>query len=76
MTTPSDEAGMAVRVHDVTRSFGGKLALDGVSLDVPVGSVVGLVRENGAGKTTLIKHGAEQPVPRRLPEFRATRAPP
>jgi ABC-2 type transport system ATP-binding protein len=30
--------------------------LDGVSLDVPRGSVYGLVVENGAGKSTLIKH--------------------
>jgi ABC-2 type transport system ATP-binding protein len=47
---------MAVQLRGVSRSFGGKLALDGVSLDIPVGSVVGLVGENGAGKTTLIKH--------------------
>ena len=50
----SDDA--VIRVKNVSRQFGGKLALNGVSLDVPRGCVFGLVGENGAGKTTLIKH--------------------
>jgi ABC-2 type transport system ATP-binding protein len=45
-----------VRVDRLTRHFGAKAALEGVSLGVPRGSVFGLVGENGAGKTTLIKH--------------------
>jgi len=45
-----------VRVHRLSRHFGTKAALDGVSLTVLRGSVFGLVGENGAGKTTLIKH--------------------
>jgi ABC-2 type transport system ATP-binding protein len=45
-----------VRVEGLTRRFGAKLALDGVSLRVPHGIVFGLVGANGAGKTTLIKH--------------------
>jgi ABC-2 type transport system ATP-binding protein len=40
----------------LTRRFGSKTALNAVSLNVPKGSVFGLVGENGAGKTTLIKH--------------------
>ena len=32
----------------------GKLALDGVSFDVPQGGIFGLLGPNGAGKSTLI----------------------
>src|SRR6187397_2222570 len=46
----------AIAVDRLTRRFGPKLALDGVSLRVPRGGVFGLVGANGAGKTTLIKH--------------------
>lgn len=45
-----------VRVSGLSRRFGQTIALDGVDLEVPRGSVFGLVGENGAGKTTLIKH--------------------
>lgn len=48
--------GNVIEVRDVTRRFGSTTALAGVTLDVPRGSVFGLVGENGAGKTTLIKH--------------------
>jgi ABC-2 type transport system ATP-binding protein len=43
-------------IHDITRAYGAKRALDHVSLVVPRGGVLGLVGANGAGKTTLIKH--------------------
>jgi ABC-2 type transport system ATP-binding protein len=45
-----------VDVHDLSRSFGGKTALDGVSFRATAGHVHGLVGSNGAGKTTLLKH--------------------
>jgi branched-chain amino acid transport system ATP-binding protein len=41
-----------LEVKDVTRRFGGIIALDKVSFDVEAGEIVGLIGPNGAGKTT------------------------
>lgn len=45
----------AISIRDLCKTYaGGKRALDGVTLDVPQGSIFGLLGPNGAGKSTLI----------------------
>jgi drug efflux transport system ATP-binding protein len=46
---------IAVRVRDLTRTFGDFVAVDHVTFEVPVGSIFGFLGPNGAGKTTTIK---------------------
>jgi ABC-2 type transport system ATP-binding protein len=49
------ESAPALRADRLVKRFGARLALGGVSLEVPAGAGVGLVGANGAGKTTFIK---------------------
>ena len=44
-----------IQCTNVCKSFGEKVALDHVSVDIPKGKIFGLLGPNGAGKTTLIR---------------------
>ena len=44
-----------IECKNVCKSFGEKVALDHVSLEIPKGKIFGLLGPNGAGKTTLIR---------------------
>ena len=56
----TNSAEPAIAIRDLTKRYKGvkgepgKLALDGVSFDVPQGQIFGLLGPNGAGKSTLI----------------------
>lgn len=50
-TTTTD----VIRTTQLTRRFGSLVAVDGFTLDLPLGGVIGLVGPNGSGKSTLIR---------------------
>ena len=41
-------------IRGLFKRFGDKVAVNGLSLDIPIGSFYGLVGPNGAGKTTTL----------------------
>lgn len=45
-----------IEVKNVSKSFDGFKALDGLTMHVPDGSIYGLVGPNGAGKSTILRH--------------------
>src|SRR5205823_14244557 len=45
----------AIKIENMTKRYRGQVAVDRLTLDVPTGSVFGLLGENGAGKTTTIR---------------------
>jgi ABC-2 type transport system ATP-binding protein len=44
-----------IEAHGLTKSFGSLKAVDGISLDVPRGQVLGFLGPNGAGKSTTMR---------------------
>ncbi len=44
-----------IQIRGVHRRFGAVRAVDGVDLDIPTGSVMGIVGESGCGKSTLAR---------------------
>ena len=54
-TPPTSPSGTpVVSVRDVTHRYGKTVALNGVSLDIPAGRMVGMVGPDGVGKSTLM----------------------
>src|SRR5215212_3130363 len=45
----------AIETHQLTRTFGQRLAVDQLTLSIPVGTVFGFLGPNGAGKTTTVR---------------------
>ncbi|MBE5755100.1 MAG: ATP-binding cassette domain-containing protein [Clostridiales bacterium] len=45
----------AIEIRNLTKSFGEKLALSGLNMTVPEGSIYGFIGENGSGKSTTEK---------------------
>ncbi|EGQ24747.1 ABC superfamily ATP binding cassette transporter, ABC protein [Sporosarcina newyorkensis 2681] len=46
---------MMIELQTVSKRYGFKHALNGVTLALPKGKIIGLVGENGSGKTTVLK---------------------
>lgn len=44
-----------LEIHNISKSFFRKTAVDDISLNIPKGEIIGLLGPNGAGKTTLIR---------------------
>lgn len=53
-TEPDQQATPAISLRGLGKRYGQKIAVNGISLDVPAGSFYGLVGPNGAGKTTAL----------------------
>jgi phosphate transport system ATP-binding protein len=47
--------GIAIQAHDLTVSYGQKLAIQDINLDIPTGQITAIVGESGSGKSTLLR---------------------
>jgi ABC-2 type transport system ATP-binding protein len=46
---------LMIEAHDLRKSFGATVALNGIDLEVPAGAILGVLGPNGAGKTTAVR---------------------
>lgn len=54
MVTPDTSAEPAVKIAGLVKQFGAFTAVDHLSIEIPVGEILGLLGPNGSGKTTTI----------------------
>jgi ATP-binding cassette ChvD family protein len=54
---------MAIEVENLTKGYGDRLLMEGVSFSLPPGGIVGIIGPNGAGKTTLFRMITGQETP-------------
>ncbi len=54
---------LVIEVAGLSKGYGERLLMDGLSFSIPPGAIVGIIGPNGAGKTTLFRilTGTEQP---------------
>lgn len=54
---------VVIRAENVSKAYGDRLLVDGMSFDIPAGAIVGVIGPNGAGKTMLFRMvvGQEKP---------------
>src|SRR5947207_13097599 len=46
---------LAIETHGLSKHFGQRKAVDGLTISIPAGTIAGFVGPNGAGKTTTIR---------------------
>ena len=54
-TSFSPSSTMAIETHGLSKRFGQRKAVDGLTISIPAGTIAGFVGPNGAGKTTTIR---------------------
>jgi ABC-2 type transport system ATP-binding protein len=66
---------VAIAVRGLTERDGSQAAVDDLTLDVPLGRVVGFLGPNGAGKSTTMRMIVGLTAPRRLSHTGRSRTP-